>query len=197
MVDKWIGKVAVVTGTSAGIGSEIFKDFARAGITVIGLARRSERVESIIEELGSIKGQAYALKCDISDPQEVLKAFKWIENKFGVVNILVNNAAIVRSGGILEENEDQFKKANDILDTNVRGLIHCSREAYRLMKKSDDYGLIININSVLGHILPFVGGIMSSYAASKFAVTALTETIRQELVIANDRKVRITVSKKK
>ena len=194
MVDKWVGKIAVVTGSSAGIGAAIFKDFAKAGINVVGLARRSEKVEDLIKDLGVSKGKAYAYKCDVSDPESVKEAFKWIESKFGVVNILINNAGIIRNTKILDDTEESFTKLNEILDTNVRGLTQCTREAYRLMKKSDDYGLIVNINSIAGHIVPFTGHLMNVYGASKFAVTALTETIRQELVIAGDKKVRISVS---
>lgn len=156
MVDKWVGKIAVVTGSSAGIGAAIFKDFAKNGINVIGLARRSERVESLIAELGSTKGKAYAYKCDVSDPKSVEEAFKWIEEKFGVVNILVNNAGIARNVGILEEGVEVFSKLNEVIDTNLRGLTHCTREAFRLMKKSDDFGLIININSIAGHSVNFL-----------------------------------------
>jgi len=155
MVDKWIGKIAVVTGASAGIGAAIFKEFARNGINVIGLARRSERVESLIAELGTVKGKAYAYKCDVSDPKAVEEAFKWIEEKFGVVNILVNNAGIGRNVGILEEGSEAFFKLNEVINTNLRGLTQCTREAYRLMKKSDDYGLIVNINSIAGHSVRF------------------------------------------
>jgi len=194
MTDKWIGKVAVVTGSSAGIGAAIFKDFAAAGIHTIGLARRVERVEEIIKQLGATKGKAYAYKCDVSDPKSVTAAFKWITDKFGVVNILVNNAGIVRSVNILDESDEAFDKMNEVLDTNVRGLTQCTREAYRLMKKSEDYGLIVNINSVAGHIVPNLGMSMNIYPASKHAVTALTESIRQELVNAGDKKVRVTVN---
>lgn len=151
MVDKWIGKVAVVTGASAGIGAAIFKDFAKSGINVVGLARRSVKVQLLIDEMEPTKGKAYACKCDISDPKSVEKTFKWIEQHFGVVHILVNNAGVVRQGNVLDEGPEAFVKINEVIDTNVRGLTHCTREAYRLMKKSDDYGLIININSVAGH----------------------------------------------
>lgn len=196
MVDKWIGKVAVVTGSSAGIGAAILKDFAKHGITVIGLARRAERVEAIIKELGETKGKAYAYKCDVSDAKSVTEAFKWIESKFGVVNILVNNAGISRNTSILSEGDDAFQKMNEIIDTNVIGLLSCTREAHRLMKKSDDYSLIVNINSILGHSVPFMQMPVSVYPASKHAVTALTETLRQELVVSGSEKIRVTVSQK-
>lgn len=194
MVDKWIGKVAVVTGASAGIGAQIFKDFAKHGINVVGLARRVERVEALIEELKETTGKAYAYKCDVSNPESVTQAFKWIEKKFGVVHILVNNAGIGRNVPLLDDEAETFHKMNEVIDTNIRGVIQCSREAFRLMKKSDDYGLIINVNSVVGHCIPAMGYSLNVYPATKYAVTALTETIRQELVCAGNKKVRVTVS---
>ncbi|CRL06496.1 CLUMA_CG019608, isoform A [Clunio marinus] len=191
MVDKWIGKTAIVTGASAGIGASIFQELAKTGINVIGLARRSEKVKEIIEKMGATKGKAYAYKCDVSDPKSVELAFKWIEGTFNVVHILINNAGIGRAGNILDATEDAFRKLNEVLDTNVRGLIQCTREAYRLMKKSNDYGLIININSVAGHYIPYIPK-MSIYPASKFAVRALTESLRQELAMSDNKKVRVT-----
>jgi NADP-dependent 3-hydroxy acid dehydrogenase YdfG len=88
MSDKWTGKTAVVTGASAGIGAAIFKELVRSGINTIGLARRSEKVDEIINELGATQGKAFAHKCDVSDPKSVTETFKWIEEKFGVVHIL-------------------------------------------------------------------------------------------------------------
>lgn len=193
MSGKWVNKVAVVTGASAGIGGAIFQDLARHGLIVIGLARRVEKIEELINELGQNDGKVHAYKCDVSDPNSVKDAFKWIEEKFGIVHILVNNAGIGRNCLILDENEDSLHKINEVLDTNVRGLVQCSREAYRLMLKADDYCMIININSVLGHNIPFLGRAMNIYPSTKFAVTAITETIRQELVMANNKKIRVSV----
>ena len=196
MSEKWVGKTAVVTGASSGIGAAIFKEFARSGINVIGLARRSENIEKIIGELGQTKGKAFGHKCDVSNPESVSETFKWIESKFGVVHILINNAGIGRNANVLDDSEESFHKINEIIDTNLRGLTQCTREAFKLMKKSNDYGLIVNVNSVLGHSIPFMGYALSMYAPTKFAITALTETIRQELVVAGNSKVRVTVRKK-
>lgn len=193
MVEKWVGKFAVVTGASSGIGAAIFSEFAKAGINVVGLARRSEKIQDLIRELGQTKGKAYAYKCDVSDPSSVTAAFKWIEAQFKFVHILVNNAGIARNVNVLDDGEETFKKLNEVIDTNLRGLTQCTREAFRLMKKSNDYGLIININSVLGHSIPFSGFSNNIYPASKHAVTALTEQIRQELVLKKNNKIRVTV----
>lgn len=194
MVDKWEGKLAVVTGASAGIGAAIFRDLAKNGVNVIGMARRVENVEAIIKELGTTRGKTYARKCDISDPDAVKEAFNLIKSEFGVAHILVNNAGIGRNINMLDEDDEAFKKMNEILDTNVRGLIQCTREAFKLLKKSDEYGYIININSVVGHSLPFMGFSMNMYGPSKYAVTAISEVLRQELSLSENKKVRVTVS---
>ena len=91
-MDKWKGKIAVVTGASVGIGEAIVKDLSRQGITVIGLARRPEKIEEYASKLS--EGQIFARKCDVSDLESIKTAFQWIEEKFGVINILVNNAGI-------------------------------------------------------------------------------------------------------
>ena len=95
-MEKWEGKLAVVTGASSGIGAAILKDLAIAGINVVGLARRVEKVQEIINELGKVPGKVYAHKCDVSDEESVKSAFKWIEDKFGCFQILVNNAGVER-----------------------------------------------------------------------------------------------------
>jgi NADP+-dependent farnesol dehydrogenase len=129
---------------------------------------------------------AFALKCDVTDPKSVSDSFKGIESKFGVVNILINNGGVCKNVNILDEGEEAFRKMNEVIDTNVRGLVQCTREAFRLMKKSDDYAMIININSIAGHSVPFMTFPMNLYAPSKFAVTAIIEVIQQELVIAEN-----------
>jgi NADP+-dependent farnesol dehydrogenase len=105
-MEKWEGKVAVVTGASAGIGEAIVKDFARNGINVVGLARRSEKIEEYASKLSNLKGKIYAKKCDISDLDSVKSTFKWIEEKFGVINILVNNAAVLFYGDLTDESDE-------------------------------------------------------------------------------------------
>lgn len=190
-MDKWVGKVAVITGASAGIGEAIVKDFAKAGINVVGLARRSEKVEEIAQSLGETTGKIHAAKCDVSDLESVKEAFKWIEEKFGTISILVNNAGVAFKMQILDEN-DVTEKINAIINTNITGLVQCTREAVRLIKKSDDYGLIINIGSVVGHSIPFRENSLNMYAPSKHAVTAISEVLRQELILQDNSKIRVS-----
>lgn len=190
-MNKWIGKVAVVTGASSGIGEAIVKDFAKAGINVVGLARRSEKIEEFAKNLGETSGKIYAQKCDVSDMQSVKAAFQWIEQQFGSINILVNNAAILYNGTILDPGDDAMEQLNLVINTNFTGAVQCSREAIRLIDKSCDYGLVININSIAGNYVPFGFG-TNVYAASKHALRAFSEVLRHELVTKKNDKIRVS-----
>lgn len=195
VMEKWNGKVAVVTGASAGIGAHILRSLARNGITVVGLARRAELIEEIIRDLGETSEKVFAFKCDVSNLQSIKEAFKWIEEKFGVIHILVNNAGVVRNIKILTD-EEVSDKISEVINTNFAGLVHVTREAFRLLKKSQDYGMIININSNAGHKVPFPTNKDVShnvYHGSKFAVTATSEVLRQELINMENDKIRVTV----
>lgn len=190
-MEKWIGKIVVVTGASAGIGASIIKDMANAGLIVVGLARRIEMVEEIAKTLNENSGKIHAYKCDVSNLESVKEAFKWIESKFGSISILINNAGVCYKMQILEET-DVTDKINNVINTNFTGLVHCAREGFRLIKKSDDYGMIININSIAGHSVPFRENSLNVYSPTKYAVTAVSEVLRQELNIQDNKKVRVT-----
>lgn len=194
-MEKWVGKIAVVTGASAGIGAAIVSDFAKAGIHVVGLARRVEKIEELIKSLGLTNGKVYAYKCDVSDQESINTAFKWIEEKFGKIHILVNNAGVVKNVGILDTGDEVGKKLNETINTNFTGLIHCTRAGFQLIKKSNDYGFIININSIAGQSVPFIDGMkFNVYPATKHAVRAASEVLRQELISMKNNKIRISVS---
>lgn len=99
-----------------------------------------------------------------------------------------------RNVQILDEGDEVGNKLNEVINTNFTGLVHCTREGFRLIKKSDDYGFIININSILGHINPFMRFSMNMYPATKHAVRATSEVIRQELICMNNTKIRVSVN---
>lgn len=185
-MEKWNGKIAVVTGASVGIGAEIVKDLAKSGITVVGLARRPEKIEEFAKELGTTKGKIFAHKCDVSDRESIKQAFKWIEDNFKFVNILINNAGIGNNTTIFTESlaDEHADKLDNVINTNFNGLIHVTRHAFDLMKKSDDYGLIVNVNSIVGHITPFPlegKAISNVYPGTKHAVTATSEIMVRRL----------------
>lgn len=191
-MEKWIGKIAVITGASSGIGSAIAKDLANHGIIVIGLARRSEKIEELSSEISeNCRGKIIARKCDISDYNSMKEAFKWIEENFKVIHILINNAGTGQKENILDFSDEATKSINATIDLNFTNLVHCTREAVRLMKKSNEYGFIVNISSILGHIIPFPN-YTNIYPATKYAVTAFSEILRQELILANNKLIRVS-----
>ena len=107
----------------------------------------------------------------------------------------MNNAGVVKNVGILDAGDDAVKKLNETISTNFTGLIHCSREGFQLIKKSNDYGFIININSIAGQSVPFIDGMkFNVYPATKHAVRATSEVLRQELISMKNNKIRISVS---
>ncbi|XP_063911350.1 farnesol dehydrogenase-like [Zophobas morio] len=176
-MERWKGKVAIVTGSSVGIGVAIAESLVNEGLVALGLARRSEKVEEHAKKLAGKKGKLYAFKADISKEEDILKAFKWVTENLGPVHILINNAGIVQQTNLVEGDAEKWKK---IIDTNVIGLSIATREAVKIMKQNKIDGHIIHINSTLAHRIsyqPFA----NVYPASKYAVTALTETLRQEL----------------
>jgi NADP+-dependent farnesol dehydrogenase len=83
---------------------------------------------------------------------------------------------------------------NQVIDTNFRGLLHCTRRAFKLMSASNDFGLIVNINSVAGHLVPMTDFSLNVYCPTKFAARALTESIRHELFNSGNKKIRVGVS---
>ena len=95
-MEKWKGKIAVVTGASSGIGASIFVDLARNGVTVIGMSRNLAKIDQLIINSGLERAKAYSYRCDVSDMESVKRAFIWLEEKFGFINILINNAGIGR-----------------------------------------------------------------------------------------------------
>jgi NADP+-dependent farnesol dehydrogenase len=92
---KWKGKFAIVTGASSGIGKSVAITLAKNGINVIALARRVDKIEDYAKEIvGDDFGKIYAKKCDVSDIQMIKDTVQWIEENFGSVNILINNAGV-------------------------------------------------------------------------------------------------------
>lgn len=195
-MERWVGKIAVVTGASAGIGAAIVVDLVKAGCIVVGLARRQERVEELkTKVLASATGKLHALKCDVSNEEDIKSAFAWIENNLGAVHILVNNAGVVRTAKLIDA--DNSVPLREVIDTNIMGLVFCTREAFQSMKKHNvDDGHIILINSIVGHCVPYLNNRIPSlniYPASKYAVTAITEVLRQEFQ-AESTKIKISVN---
>lgn len=195
-MDRWAKKVAVVTGASSGIGAAIALDLVKANMIVVGLARRVDRVEELKTKLPeTCIGELHAFKCDLQQEDNVRAAFKWVEEKFGGVDVLVNNAGIVSQTNLVDL--DNTEKIKSVIDTNVLGVVYCTREAFHSMKNRNVDGHIVVINSVAGHKVPYTVNTpfpsFNIYPATKFAVTALIESYRQEFQ-REKTKIKITVS---
>jgi len=194
-MDRWLNRVAVVTGASSGIGAACCKDLVSKGLVVVGLARREDRLQELKASLPADQASRFhGRKCDVSQEQEVIDAFAWIDATLGGADVLVNNAGIVRLGvGITHEGNGADLRA--ILDTNVLGVSWCTREAFKSLKRRNvNDGHILIVNSVAGHrVINNPGITMGMYSPSKYAVTALTEVLRQEFH-NNKTQTKITVS---
>ncbi|GAB0092770.1 farnesol dehydrogenase-like [Sergentomyia squamirostris] len=182
-MDQWKNRTAVVTGASSGIGAAITKDLVKAGMIVIGLARRVERVEALKKDLPpNLQGNLHAVKCDVSKEEDIIRVFPWIDSKFNGIDVLINNAGVLHLTELIKA--DNSELIREIIDTNVLGLVFCTREAYKSMTKHERNSHVVHINSVVGHNLITNLEFPSSnmYAPSKFAVTAITEIHRQEFI---------------
>lgn len=176
-MERWAGRTALVTGASSGIGRCIAIDLLKNGVNVVACARRIDKVESIRQDVGDGVGKFLPLKCDVSKEAEILDMFEKIKSSdFKGVDICINNAGLGDIGKLTEGSTEIW---NNMLLVNVLGLSICTREALKSMKERGvDDGHILHISSVASHevysIVPF-------YSATKHAVWALTEGLRQEL----------------
>ncbi|KAI8125196.1 Farnesol dehydrogenase [Lucilia cuprina] len=191
-MERWQNKVAVVTGASAGIGAATCKVLVEQGMIVVGLARRLVKMKTkVLPTIASDKQHNFhCFKCDVGDEESVKEAFEWVNTQFGGVDVLINNAGVARSTTLLAENNTQDLK--DVINTNVMGVVWCTREAFHSMKRRKVNGHVIIINSVVGHNVPILPGIsLNIYPSTKHAVTAMTEVLRQEF-LAEKTKIKIT-----
>uniref|UniRef100_A0A1I8Q6A2 Dehydrogenase n=1 Tax=Stomoxys calcitrans TaxID=35570 RepID=A0A1I8Q6A2_STOCA len=192
-MERWQNKVAVVTGASSGIGAAICKTLVENGMIVVGLARRLVKMKITVSKsiCQDRQHNFHAFKCDVSNEDSVKEAFAWIEEKFGGIDVLINNAGVVKQTTILaEKNSEELLST---INTNVLGVVWCTREAFRSMRhRGDGSGHVIIINSVAGHVIPHIPGLsLNIYPPSKHAITAMTEVLRQELINENT-KIKVT-----
>ena len=174
------GKVVVVTGAARGIGEAIARafGFAKCSVLVADRMKRPDgrsRGEALAKQIEKAGGHALVMQVDIGDPEQVEKMFKAAVEKFGRVDVFVNNAAIMK-GGFLISTDD--KNLQEHLDINVKGSFHCCQLAANQMIKQGKGGKIIVISSIDG-IEGNEGEI--SYAMSKAALILMTKCMAVEL----------------
>lgn len=169
------GKVALVTGSSMGLGRAFALDLARAGARVVVNNRKGGAVaESVVKEIQDMGGQAMLAPCDIGDPKSVSDMVDTVMARFKSVHILVNNAGISIDGTTAKYDPEDWDR---VLKTNIYGTFYCSRYCLPSMIEQK-WGRIINISSLVGQI-----GIIGTpaYTASKSAQIGLTKTVAKEV----------------
>jgi 3-hydroxy acid dehydrogenase/malonic semialdehyde reductase len=166
------GRTAVITGASAGIGRATAEALAGAGARLALGARRDDRLEALVAELG---GEHYFAPLDVTDPESCAAFVSGAAQALGSLDILVNNAGIALGRTPIVEGDDEDDRI--MLETNVLGLVHMTRLVVPHMK--DGAGHIVNLGSWAGREAYEGGGM---YVGAKYAVRALTYVLRKELV---------------
>ena len=170
-------QVVFVTGASSGIGRACARAFAREGARILMAARRLERLQGLEAELlklGASRVRSAAL--DVRSAHDVLRTVEDLPQDWQSVEILVNNAGLSRGLGPLAEGK--LEDWNEMIDTNVKGLLHVDRAVLPGMVDRRQ-GTVIHIGSIAGH-QPYAGG--NVYCASKAAVRSLTQALRLDLI---------------
>ncbi len=166
----------MVTGASSGIGVATARAFAAAGARVVLAARREDRLRSLAAELEASGAQAVVAPADMRVEADILRLFDTARARLGGVDVLVNNAGLGRAAPLSSGPTEQWR---EMLEVNVLGLCIATREAIADMDRRGVAGHVVHVSSMAGHRIPGAGSAV--YAATKFAVRALTEALRQEL----------------
>ena len=171
-------KVALLTGASRGIGRETALALAEAGAKVAAAARNEEKLASLVNEIVNAGGEAIAVKMDVADSEQIKTGFKQVLEKFGRLDILVNNAAITRDGLALRMKQDDW---DAVLRTNLTGAYLCTQQALGTMMRARA-GRIINITSIVAEM---GNAGQANYVAAKAGLVGLTKAIAIEIASRN------------
>lgn len=176
---KLDGKSAIVTGASRGIGKDIALFLAKEGAKVaVNYSGSKEKAEAVVEEIKAIGGEAFAIRANVDQSEDVKELVSATLEQFGSIDILVNNAGITRDNLLMRMKEQEW---DDVLNTNLKGVFLCTKAVTRQMMKQRA-GRIINITSIVG-----VSGNpgQANYVAAKAGVIGLTKTSALELASRN------------
>jgi NADP-dependent 3-hydroxy acid dehydrogenase YdfG len=177
-------KIVFITGASSGFGKAAAISFAKKGAKLILAARRTSKLKEFSAELKKkYKAEVLPLTLDVRKKNDVFKAVNFLPLKWKKIEILVNNAGLSR--GLDKLHEGKMLDWDEMIDTNVKGLLYVSRAVIPIMVKNNS-GHIINIGSIAGHEVYPKGNV---YCASKHAVDAVTKGMRLDLV---DTDIRVT-----
>src|SRR6266851_2418139 len=171
-------KVALVTGASQGIGRDTALALAEAGAKVAVAARNEEKLAALVSDIAAAGGTGFAVKMDVADAEQVKAGFKQVLEKFGRLDILVNNAAITRDGLALRMKQDDWVA---VPWSNLTGAPLCTQQALHPMMRARA-GRIINIASVVAQM---GNAGQANYVAAKAGLIGLTKAIAMEIASRN------------
>ena len=174
------GTVALVTGASSGIGEATALALARRGSTVALAARRTDRLESVVERIRALNGSALSLQADLTDEDQARAAVERTAQELGRLDVLVNNAGMMLLGPVVGAPVDEWQR---MVDVNLLALLYCSHAALPHLLRSAEEGPrgvadVVNISSVAGRVARSGSGV---YNATKHGVGAFSEALRQEV----------------
>lgn len=168
------GKIIVITGASSGLGEAAARLLAAEGATVVLGARRAERIEALAAELTQAGGRAFALATDVTRREQVQALVDAAVARFGRIDVLLNNAGLMPSSPLDRLKVEDWER---MIDVNIKGVLYGIAAALPHMQRQKS-GHIINVSSVAGHKVRAGGAV---YSATKHAVRALSEGLRQEV----------------
>ena len=181
---KLLGKTAIVTGASSGIGEATALALAAEGAKISLVARREERLQALSNKIKNRGGQAISLVADIADLNKAQQSVHQTYDAFGSVDILVNSAGVMFLSSIAEANITDWQ---NMIQLDLLSLMTLSKTALSYMQQQGN-GHIINISSVMGRTI--WAGRSAGYSAAKWGVGAFSEALRQEAIASN---VRVTL----
>lgn len=172
---RLINKKVVITGAANGIGKAIANCFAMEGAKVAILDIDRSKADSVVTEIIQNGGTAYAIKCDVGDSQQVNAAFEEAIEKMGGLNVLVNNAGIIRQSLVVDMLEEDW---DAIIRTNLKSVFLCTQRALKEMIRQNEGGRIIAVSSIHAQLSePNCG----HYTASKGGIEAFIRTVATEV----------------
>ena len=174
MKDNITGKVIVITGASSGLGEAAARLLSRQGATVVLGARRIDRLKALTDEITRNEGKTFALPTDVTNREQVKRLVDSAVEKFGRIDVMLNNAGLMPQAPLERLKIDEW---DQMIDVNLKGVLYGIAAALPHMQRQKS-GHFINVSSVAGHK---VGPGFAVYAATKHAVRALSEGLRQEV----------------
>jgi NADP-dependent 3-hydroxy acid dehydrogenase YdfG len=181
--NKLTNKVAIVTGASSGIGEATAIALAKEGAKVAIAARRRDRLEALAQQITAMGGEALAVTMDATNETQIRELIDKTQATWGCIDILINNAGVMLLGNVDGANTEDWRR---MFNLNVLGLMYGTHAVLPIMK-SQKSGQIINVSSVAGRVARAGLGV---YNATKFAVNAFSEALRQEVYKDN---IRVTL----